>query len=259
MSTGGVAIAYSAPSSRATGFVVTAGVWNQDVVDNIIAIGAHAHTGADGDGASTLTAGNGTNSAPTYSFSSDSNTGVYRAAADQLGLSMGGTAVILTSSMVSSNLLNNAAMIDRTRYLPMHLIGYDVTLGTSRYWTFANAATTSIIFGAKLPSDYVSGSVKINFLYGSTVTSNNLRIAVDVYQDRDGQAEANLDTNTSTQAVSGSASVMTLYTDAVTTNPNTAASNYIKVMIKRIGADAADTNTGTMNITTPWLEYTADM
>lgn len=85
------AIAYSAPSSRATGFVVTAAVWNQDVVDNIIALAAHAHTGAAGDGSGTLTVDDGTNSAPSYSNEGDTNTGMYFPAADSVGFSTGGT------------------------------------------------------------------------------------------------------------------------------------------------------------------------
>lgn len=98
MSTGGVAIAYSAPSSRATGAVISAAIWNQDVVDNVIAIAAHAHTGAAGDGAGTLTVDDGSAAAPSYSNEGDTNTGIYFPAADSVGISTGGTLRTTTSS-----------------------------------------------------------------------------------------------------------------------------------------------------------------
>ena len=51
-------MAYSAPTTRATGFLVTAAVWNQDVVDNVAFLAnppacrvSHSSTQAVGDGA----------------------------------------------------------------------------------------------------------------------------------------------------------------------------------------------------------------
>ena len=82
-------------------------------------------------------------------------------------------------------------------------------------------------------------------------------MATNVYQDQDAAAEGNIDSNTRTVTVSASANVMTLFSEAIGSNPT--AGSYIKVLIQRIGADAADTNTGVARITTPWIEYTADM
>lgn len=56
--------------------------------------------------------GNGSAAAPTYSFSSDTNTGMYRAAADALGFSFGGSEVMVlgpASINLSANLVSTAA------------------------------------------------------------------------------------------------------------------------------------------------------
>lgn len=47
-------MSYIAPSTRTTGTLISAAIWNQDVVDNVIAVAAHAHTGAAGDGSQVL-------------------------------------------------------------------------------------------------------------------------------------------------------------------------------------------------------------
>ena len=146
---------------------------------------------------------------------------------------------------------------NRTRYLPLSKISGDNLVSVNRYVEFANAATTNATFAAVLPADYVSGSVTLKYLYGSTVVSNDLRVLTAVYREADGIAEGQIDTNTQTLTVSGTASVMTAVSEAVTTNPT--AGDYIKVLVRRVGGDAADTNTGVMLFLGPWLEYTADM
>ena len=50
------------------------------------------------DATTIVSSGDGTNSAPTHSFSSDTNTGMYRAGANSLGLTAGGTQRLLLNS-----------------------------------------------------------------------------------------------------------------------------------------------------------------
>lgn len=47
-------MAWTAPTTRATGDIITAAIWNTDVVDNLAFLGTHAHSGASGDGSASL-------------------------------------------------------------------------------------------------------------------------------------------------------------------------------------------------------------
>ncbi len=47
-------MAWTNPTTRSSGHVVTAAEWDTDIVDNLLALSTHAHTGAAGDGASIL-------------------------------------------------------------------------------------------------------------------------------------------------------------------------------------------------------------
>lgn len=60
--------------------------------------GTEFHIGAEITGCAPYWPGNGAASAPQYSFASDSNTGIYRSAADVLGFATGGAARLLISS-----------------------------------------------------------------------------------------------------------------------------------------------------------------
>jgi len=158
---------------------------------------------------------------------------------------------------VSDSGHGHADHANRTRTFSLAKISGNNTVSTARYVEYADGSTTDATFAAQLPSDYVSGAVTLKYLYGSSVASNNVRVTTAVYRHADGIAEAQIDANTANRAVSGSANVMTLVSEAVSTNPT--AGDYIKVLIRREGGHANDNNTGTMRVLGPWIEYTADM
>jgi hypothetical protein len=152
----------------------------------------------------------------------------------------------------------HAEHANRTRKFPLSLIAWDNTVNATRYVQFADAVTTDAVFGAILPADYINtGTVNLVYLYGSSVASNNVRVLTAVYEERNAAIETQIDTTTTNRAISANANEMSAVVDALTTNP-TAGDSYIKVLIRRIGGDGGDTNTGVMRILGPWLEYTSD-
>lgn len=168
-----------------------------------------------------------------------------------------GNALVSDGTNWASTALTNSHLPNRTRILDFNKISGNNTSGSAnRYHEFPDGSTTSATFGAKLPADYVSGTCTVYYLYGSSTTGGNVKIAHSVYREANGIAEGSIDTAASAdKAVSGTAAVMTLESNAVTTNPT--AGDYIKILMSRDGA--GDSNNGVMRILGPWLEYTADM
>lgn len=79
-----------------------------EITNSVAADGQTTITGA-------LKGANGTNSAPSYGFASDTNTGMYRIGADNLGLTVGGTKIVdiaSTGVTITGSLVASAADLD---------------------------------------------------------------------------------------------------------------------------------------------------
>lgn len=168
--------------------------------------------------------------------------------------------------------LHGASEINnRTRYIPVTSV-WDASAGTAvpvtdahgtlsqePHFHLADGVTTIIkcTFTIPVPEDYVSGTVNINFLWSSSVANNNVRWQVIVREVGNGDAShTSLLVDTTTVAVGAAANTILKRTVALTSNPT--AGKDLSFNVIRLGADAADTNTGQVSLWGIYLDYTAD-
>jgi hypothetical protein len=81
-------MAWTTPSTRSTGFKVTAAIYNNELIENLL----YLKNAPTFDGVVTITAG--TASAPALTKSGDSNTGLFFPAADSVALTAGGVSTL---------------------------------------------------------------------------------------------------------------------------------------------------------------------
>lgn len=93
---------YSVPNTFVSGNPITASGPNQNFSD----IASEITNSVAADGQTSMTAplklSNGTNSAPSATFASDTNTGIYRIGADNIGVTAGGTKIVDVASTGAS-------------------------------------------------------------------------------------------------------------------------------------------------------------
>jgi hypothetical protein len=169
--------------------------------------------------------------------------------------------------------LTKTILVNRTRYIPVPSV-WDASAGSTipvtdahgslsqeAHFHLADAATTIIksSFGIPLPADYDEiGTVSINYLWSSSVANNNVRWQVIVREVGNGNtAHTSLLIDTSTVAVGANANAILFRGVDLTTLPT--AGRVLTFNIIRLGADAADTNTGQVSLWGVYLSYTGDM
>ena len=157
---------------------------------------------------------------------------------------------------------------DRTRHLHLNL--YDATnasalpdsdnhgsLGVMPHWDLANAALTTLrqFFGVHYPLDLVTGTVTIKVLFSSSAAGDNIVCDFFVREYADGDtADATVLSGNITQACPAVANTL----ETVSATYTATAGQMVAAAFSRTGADAGDTNTGTVSVWGMWIEYTAD-
>ena len=115
--------------------------------------------------ASCFIANDGTAAAPTLTFTSDPNTGIYSAAADQIGLTTGGT-VRATLSTSALTMTVPVAIADGTVGAPSLAFASSPTTGLYRSAAneiaFATAGVQRLTIGATGTSTFIGGTVTAN-------------------------------------------------------------------------------------------------
>jgi hypothetical protein len=144
-------MAYTAPTTRTTGTLITASIWNTDLVDNIAWLYANKLGLSGGTLTGDLLASNSTNitTALPISFSGDANTGIGHPSADTVVVSTGGA--------------------ERSRWSSVGLAvtGAITTDDTSSSVNVKNSGTSVIIIGNK--SAVIGGSYDATpYVYGGT-------------------------------------------------------------------------------------------
>lgn len=162
--------------------------------------------------------------------------------------------------------LNGTARVSKTEWIsvgafkapgtkPAENIDYGIAGG----WEFSDATDDTIVATKRLPVDMdktVAPSFKIG--WGSAETTGDVVWQLEYLYVSAGEslAAAAQDTNTTTTTVSGTANglnVTTIEMDAAG-----ASDQLLKVRIKRLGADAADTLSGTAILVGCGFNYTSD-
>jgi hypothetical protein len=166
--------------------------------------------------------------------------------------------------------LTNAGIVNRNRAIPI-LNLFDQTNGVTLpqtdahggfsqegHWHLPDGATTVLkSFTTELPTDFNSNAQFILF-WSSTVANNNVRFQVVIREIGNGAtAHTQLLNDTQNVAVGAAANSTNQHTMNFTTQPT--STRVLSVNIIRIGADAGDTNTGTVCIWGAYVLYTADM
>lgn len=154
-------MAYTSPSTRATGYVTTATDWNVLVNNWLDGYESHNHAGTAATGAGTLTVAAGSAGSPSYTTSgnsSDTNTGMYFPAADTIGFTTGGTLRLSLDTTTVGNAATSwtptvsgavSAIGSSTFSAYYHKIGRRVHF--SMYVTFAGATFTAGDMTVTLP------------------------------------------------------------------------------------------------------------
>ncbi len=267
-------MAYTAPITWSAYAVVTKAQMDQQVRDNISWLANHNHDATPGSGAGTLLLGDaGSVSAAALGRNGDPDTGLYFPAANQLGLAAGGSGFILTSAMITSNLLNSAALVNRSRWLWIPAAEmFDGGLGApvltnvgawavrARGWALrdgvADGITTDLI---PVPADWASGTVQATIMFWAPAAAGNIVFdatqTVIAYDNTESPTAAN-DVTDSTFTV---AATSNLFFRNLPTALTIAASKFLKFSIDRDGANASDTCAVTVYVAGLLLAYTADM
>lgn len=188
---------YSVPNTFVAGTTITASDHNENWSD----IATEITNSVAADGQTTITGpllgyASGTVTSPTYTFSSDTNTGIYRIAADNLGITCGGTKIVdvaSTGATVVGDL--NATTVKQNSFalLPIGVIlPYGGTSAPSGYlfcYGQAVSRTTYATLFTAIGTTYGSGD-------GSTTFNlPDLRGRVIAGQDDMGGSSANRLTN----------------------------------------------------------------
>jgi len=130
-------------------------VANKQYVDMAVASGGADNLG-DHTATTTLKATNGTAALPAYTFTGDTNTGIYWPATDQLGLSAGGTQRVLVNS---DGITVTGAIVSKP---------YNAGSSTSIDWSRANMQYTTTSCSAFTFSNMVDGGSYTLAVQGST-------------------------------------------------------------------------------------------
>lgn len=168
---------------------------------------------------------------------------------------------------------SHVSHLDRVRRIPLVLYDSDAatpiaepaidahgTLSTDGHYHLENAATSTLktILGVILPSDYTTRVLPvIKYRYSSsTAAGNNVRWVVVVREISTGATHTSLLSSTATVAEPAAADSLVERELTFTTQPT--PGTHLSVSIQRVGADAADSSTGTVSVWAAWIEYTAD-
>lgn len=121
---------------------------------------------------------------------------------------------------------------------------------------FVDGSSITATFVFVIPDDYVSGDITVKVLLYSTAAGNAFRMSRNVDRHRETVAVSNIEAGVaSTLTMPAGANTSALYSFAVASTAFTTGDS-IYMNIQRVGADGADTNTGTGVISGIWFEYT---
>jgi len=126
------------------------------------------------------------------------------------------------------------------------------------WWAIPDAATGSVSFQIVVPADWVSGALSAVIIYSQSVVNNNFRCRLDYAYLASGDLTTEVSASTSfTLAASGTGSAVS-YSSGQSLGTPDSTGELLRINFARIGADALDTNTGSMRLLAIRIDYTAD-
>ena len=159
--------------------MVTATAWNE-FVDNWVAYETHTHSGVLGQGAGTLTLADGSVGAPSLSNTGDTNTGLYFSAADEISVSLGGTARLTLDTATRGNAFGTWTP---TWSGGVSAIGDATVIAT--YWRLGKMCMWSLIANFGPTTTFAAATIVATLPFtGVTASGNNLSpMGPAVFQD----------------------------------------------------------------------------
>lgn len=156
---------------------------------------------------------------------------------------------------------NENSLLAQARHVRIHFeaaasVDAHGTLGAGPHYHFADGSTTTISsrHQVPLPGELI-GTASFVFWASSTVGGGNWRLDISVHEYADGGTSPNtLLSGAATYAAPAAANTMLKRTVALSSQP-TAGRIFGQSAFARIGADAADTNTGQMSLWAAYLEF----